>query len=139
MPSGGPPPGQVGVSLDNPPQSSAAVPLDDSSAVNPPPGHATDPSSSTHKGGIASFLADLLGDTHDERVENAQMLASGIEDIGKAMDKYGKTTLLRRMMAAQMKPTLVIEGHTPGGSGVGAFPHIDPTAAGAIMSRLGFR
>jgi|SRR5215831_2186677 len=137
------PQGMAGMSTAESPTGAAAVPQgegDTGGAMSiPQPGSPAHPGSSTHSGGVIHYLANLLGDTHEERVENAKALASSLEKIGDTVQDLSGKTLLMRMYRAQMKPMAVIEGPKMGIENARMLPSsLDPQLAEAIMSRMGY-
>jgi|SRR5215467_4148474 len=85
-------------------------------------------------------FASFLGDTPEERANNAKKFAAMVKDIGNLGTSISDSTLMQRMMKEQMKgPMAITEGQNPSG-GVGAIPRtFDPGSAAGIMSRLGFK
>jgi hypothetical protein len=85
-------------------------------------------------------MASFLGDTQEERENNAKKFAALVKDIGNVGKDVADSTLMQRMMKEQMGgPAYISEGASPSG-GVSAIPRtFDPATAGQIMSRLGFK
>lgn len=85
-------------------------------------------------------FASFLGDTPEERADNAKKFAALVKDVGNTVKDVGDSTLMQRMMKEQMGgPSYVSEGQSPSG-GVSAIPRtFDPSQAASIMSRLGFK
>jgi hypothetical protein len=131
--------GQMGQNVSN--VASATLPgnLNMLGATMPNTGSAASPLSSHHSGGALNYLADLLGDTHDERVANAKALADAMEKGGRAVDAVANKTLALRLYRAQMKPMAIIGGGTGATHSPMVPPQLDSGTAEAIMSRLGYR
>jgi hypothetical protein len=97
-------------------------------------------------GGLAKGLdkiqgfSSFLGDTQEERENNAKKFAALVKDIGNVGTDVMESTLMQRMMKeGSGGPSYISEGQSPSG-GVSAIPRtFDPATAGQIMSRLGFK
>lgn len=85
-------------------------------------------------------FASFLGDTPEERENNAKKFAALVKDIGNMGQSVSDSTLMQRMMKhAGGGPTAIMEGQGPSG-GISAIPRtFDPATAGQIMSKLGFK
>jgi hypothetical protein len=85
-------------------------------------------------------FASFLGDTPEERADNAKKFAALVKDVGNTVKDVGDSTLMQRMMKEQMGGAQFIgEGQSPSG-GISPIPRtFDPSAAAQIMSRLGFK
>lgn len=104
-----------------------------------PPVGKTDPSGML--GGLSKMtdFASLLGDTPEERADNAKKYAALVKDVGNSVNDISQSTLMQRMMKHKTGPQYVQEGQSPSG-GVAAIPRtFDPQTAGQIMSHLGFK
>lgn len=84
-------------------------------------------------------FASFLGDTPEERADNAKKFAAMVKDVGNLGKDISDSTLMQRMMKEQMAgPSYISEGQNPSG-GVSAIPRtFDPSSVG-VMSRLGFK
>lgn len=85
-------------------------------------------------------FASFLGDTPEERADNAKKFAAMVKDVGNLGKDISDSTLMQRMMKEQMGgPSYIGEPSSPSG-GVSAIPRtFDPSQAASIMSRLGFK
>jgi len=85
-------------------------------------------------------FASFLGDTPEERADNAKKFAALVKDVGNTVKDVGDSTIMQRMMKESMGgPSYISEGQSPSG-GISAIPRtFDPATAGQIMSRLGFK
>jgi hypothetical protein len=93
-------------------------------------------------GGVKKLtdFASFLGDSPEERADNAKKFAALVKDVGNTVSDVSDSTLMQRMMKEQMGgPSYIGEGGSPSG-GVSAIPRtFDPQTAGQIMSKLGFK
>lgn len=129
--------------------STVETPRTDPGMMGPMPG-TTDPAAGGNPGsGLLGMLggirkmtdfASLLGDTQEERVQNAQKFAALVKDVGNVVQDAGESTLMQRMMQASMSgPMYLDSGANPSG-GVAAIPRtFDPAMASQIMSRTSFK
>jgi hypothetical protein len=86
--------------------------------------------------GFASFL----GDSQDERENNAKKFAALVKDIGNMGKDMADSTLMQRLMKESMSgPAYMSEGQAPSGGIAAIPPTFDPATAGRIMSQLGFK
>jgi len=86
--------------------------------------------------GLMQKFSNLLGDTPEERAQNAKVFSALVKDVGNIGKTVADSTLMQRMMKSQMGgPSVVTSGSASGGVG-----GIQPSNAGApIMNSLGFR
>ena len=100
-----------------------------------------DPNASTMGNLMAGFkkfqdFSQILGDTPEERSDNAKRFAALVKDIGNVGKDLQESTLMERMMKAGTKPFATI----PGGSASGGVTGMsEPRLSPAIMSQLGFK
>lgn len=130
------------------PWASATGPEAGDLSIQIPQGTPGDPSSDpTHPDhplqknlSIMQRMANLLGDTPEERTKNAKQFAAMVKDVGSMGASMQQGTLMKRMMKEQMRmPMAVMGGGGPTG-GVAAIPRsFDPGEAAASMNRAGYK